>query len=87
MSDGWRCPVCGRGVAPSERHCEHGGIPTTVVISPHTLPMPTTSPVPPWNPPVPYTTCQTLTIKSDPTLILMNGGRCFDRRALGSFVS
>lgn len=23
--DGWKCPVCGRGVAPSEKHCDHGG--------------------------------------------------------------
>ena len=22
---GWACPVCGRGVAPSEKMCEHGG--------------------------------------------------------------
>lgn len=24
MSEGWKCPVCGRGVAPSEKTCEHG---------------------------------------------------------------
>lgn len=24
MNEGWKCPVCGRGVAPSEKHCEHG---------------------------------------------------------------
>ena len=25
MSEGWICPVCRRGVAPTERHCDHGG--------------------------------------------------------------
>lgn len=25
MADGWKCPVCGRGVAPDVRTCEHGG--------------------------------------------------------------
>ena len=24
MTEGWKCPVCGRGVAPSEKVCEHG---------------------------------------------------------------
>lgn len=24
MSDGWRCPVCARGVAPTEKYCNHG---------------------------------------------------------------
>lgn len=23
MSEGWKCPVCGRGVAPTEKHCDH----------------------------------------------------------------
>ena len=22
--EGWICPVCKRGVAPSEKHCDHG---------------------------------------------------------------
>lgn len=26
MNEGWICPGCGRGVAPTERHCDHGGI-------------------------------------------------------------
>lgn len=25
MTEGWKCPVCGRGVAPSEKTCDHGG--------------------------------------------------------------
>lgn len=25
MNDGWTCPVCRRGVAPSEKTCDHGG--------------------------------------------------------------
>ena len=25
MSAAWTCPACGRGVAPSEKTCDHGG--------------------------------------------------------------
>jgi hypothetical protein len=25
VNEGWKCPVCGRGVAPSEKSCDHGG--------------------------------------------------------------
>lgn len=25
MLEGWKCPVCGRGVAPAEKVCDHGG--------------------------------------------------------------
>lgn len=25
MNEGWICPVCRRGVAPTEKHCDHGG--------------------------------------------------------------
>jgi hypothetical protein len=25
MNEGWKCPVCGRGVAPSVKDCSHGG--------------------------------------------------------------
>lgn len=24
MREGWRCPVCGAGVSPDEKRCEHG---------------------------------------------------------------
>ena len=24
MTDGWKCPVCGRGVAPGLDYCDHG---------------------------------------------------------------
>lgn len=24
MTEGWKCPVCSRGVAPSEKFCNHG---------------------------------------------------------------
>jgi hypothetical protein len=24
MNEGWKCPVCGKGVAPTEKHCDHG---------------------------------------------------------------
>lgn len=24
MNEGWKCPVCGRGVAPTEKNCNHG---------------------------------------------------------------
>lgn len=26
MIEGWKCPVCGAGVAPTEKRCEHGGV-------------------------------------------------------------
>jgi len=26
MNEGWKCPVCSRGVAPTEKHCDHGGL-------------------------------------------------------------
>lgn len=26
MNEGWICPACGRGVAPDEKHCDHGGL-------------------------------------------------------------
>ena len=29
--EGWKCPVCGRGVAPSEKTCEHGGLGAPIV--------------------------------------------------------
>lgn len=25
MREGWKCPVCGRGVSPNEKACDHGG--------------------------------------------------------------
>lgn len=34
MREGWRCPVCGRGVSPDEKVCDHGGG-VTDVRSPH----------------------------------------------------
>lgn len=41
MSEGWKCPVCGRGVAPSEKTCEHGeghgGL--EAPFNPNTIPM------------------------------------------------
>lgn len=24
MNEGWTCPVCKRGVAPTEKYCDHG---------------------------------------------------------------
>ena len=24
MREGWRCPVCNRGVSPDEKACDHG---------------------------------------------------------------
>lgn len=26
MNEGWKCPVCERGVAPGEKHCDHGKV-------------------------------------------------------------
>ena len=35
---GWLCPKCGRGVAPGQNHCDHGGgslpVGTWVTVSP-----------------------------------------------------
>lgn len=25
MSEGWRCPVCNRGLSPNVQHCDHAG--------------------------------------------------------------
>lgn len=46
MAEGWKCPVCGRGVAPSEKVCEHGashgglGVPIVPTFIPHDHPRP-----------------------------------------------
>lgn len=29
MAEGWKCPVCGRGVAPTEKYCDHGKVNTS----------------------------------------------------------
>lgn len=26
MNEGWICPSCKRGVAPTEKHCDHGAV-------------------------------------------------------------
>ena len=26
MREGWKCPVCGKGVSPDKDTCEHGGL-------------------------------------------------------------
>lgn len=53
MADGWRCPVCGRGVAPGEKSCDHGGglgVVLPSVYSPRSIPDTTAIPntVPRW---------------------------------------
>ena len=30
VNTGWLCPKCGRGAAPSEKTCDHGGVSMTV---------------------------------------------------------
>lgn len=46
MTEGWKCPVCGRGVAPSEKVCEHGdghgglGVPIVPTFIQHDPPRP-----------------------------------------------
>ena len=58
MNTGWICAKCGRGVAPSEKYCDHGGYAFTLY--PH-IPVPNVAPAtgdqipPPW----PTTTCIT----------------------------
>lgn len=66
MNEGWKCPVCGRGVAPHEKHCDHHGQQITYqpvfVPAPIYQPMPyepTRTPCDPWEPPPPIT-CDTL---------------------------
>lgn len=51
MNEGWKCPVCGRGVAPTERFCTHGGgvaapiLPNPMASAPYTAPpLPVTDP-------------------------------------------
>jgi hypothetical protein len=39
MADGWRCPVCGRGVAPTEKVCDHGGLGALQPYQPVTVPV------------------------------------------------
>ena len=38
MSEGWICPVCRRGVSPTERHCDHGDPLLTSVFQPFISP-------------------------------------------------
>jgi len=52
MSEGWKCPVCSRGVAPTESHCDHGGVnyipaPSTGPYYPNVWPS-TVTPTPYW---------------------------------------
>lgn len=64
MNEGWKCPVCGRGVSPNEKHCDHGG--QQVVYGPVIVPTPVW-PDPyrgtgiPWEPPPPVT-CETIIV-------------------------
>ena len=58
MNEGWKCPVCGRGVAPTEKHCNHDatGVFANPVIVPSIWPTPFTTGTPIWNPPPHFTT-------------------------------
>lgn len=38
MNEGWKCPVCGRGVAPIEKYCDHGGMGMLAPLLPFTQP-------------------------------------------------
>ena len=55
MIEGWKCPVCGRGVAPSEKYCDHGGGIAAIPLPQPWNPLAPNSgtPLPPW----PTTTC------------------------------
>jgi len=58
MREGWKCPVCGRGVSPDFRTCEHGYAATPVnplspvnplcPLIPVYVPPPVYSPAIPW---------------------------------------
>jgi hypothetical protein len=46
MREGWKCPVCHRGVSPDERACDHGNGFAVLPV------LPTPNPIPfPWIPP------------------------------------
>jgi len=51
MREGWKCPVCGRGVSPDEKYCEHSSC-RSLCSEPRIYPSTT---VVPWNPSVPIT--------------------------------
>jgi hypothetical protein len=61
MNKGWKCPVCGRGVAPTVKTCDHAGdsfaaapvyIPSPIYIQPRGFGFP-----PPVMPPPDWTIC------------------------------
>lgn len=66
MSEGWKCPVCGRGVAPTEKNCGHEGGVGTMPYVPTFVPNPNTAPAYPphwrWQP-----TCGTATAPKNNT--------------------
>lgn len=72
MAEGWKCPVCSRGVRPDKDTCDHGGMGFgPAVTMPGRLDSPGTSYPPPsttW----PYTTWVSVGTVSDPNLILRN---------------
>ena len=51
--DGWKCPVCGRGVSPDQKECTHGEValplpwvptPAPIPFYPGYIPVPTSGP-------------------------------------------
>lgn len=78
MSKGWECPVCGKGVAPGEKTCDHGN--QQVVYPPVYIPEPyPVYPSPSWPPHYPYVwTCGPATSTSNGTGIAGSGvaGSC-----------
>ncbi len=76
MTEGWKCPVCARGVAPGEKSCNHGGgqiggshdhIPLTPGWEPPPFHTGT-----PWVPPWPVTCCPQTSYGSGHTTPITN---------------
>lgn len=46
--EGWKCPVCGKGVAPTEKYCDHAVAAPLFPVAP-ARPLPYYPPIFPWN--------------------------------------
>lgn len=80
MTQPWTCPACGRGVAPGEKTCDHGGLsasPLPGYFTPAPRIIPTTPPVretPAAGSPPRYRPYENVCLsgRANPNLILMN---------------
>lgn len=74
MNEGWKCPVCNRGVRPDKDTCDHGAqYLIDMVIGPTRSPDttgPGTAYPPGWT--WPGTTCGGVTVAHDPNIVMVN---------------